>query len=559
MGRIRQTKDSAGKTYKSWKVGVYIRLSKDDGNEVSLSIKHQKERMLEYIESHADEFNLVEIYADDGFSGTDSNRENFQRLLADIKSRKINCVIVKDLSRLSRNYIEAGQYIEQFFTEYDVRFISLELPALDSYKHPEQMNSIIVPIQNIINDDYCRQVSIKIRGVFNTKRRKGEYIGGFAPYGYLRDPEDTHRFVIDPEASEIVKKIYSWYVYDGFGKMGIAKKLNELKIPNPTFYKNQKGINYRNSKDSDGLWSSATISDILKNEVYLGHMVQGRYRIKSYKVKKQIRTPREEWFVVENTHEPIIDKKTFDLAGRLQEKDVRTSPKSEKLYIWAGLLRCADCDKAMTRNTATGIVYYNCKTYREKSKEACTKHTIRADKLEMAVLTTIQSQISLLLSMSEIIDTINSIPERKIETTRIDEQIRNHIEELSKQKSIHDTLYLDWKNGVLSTEQYHRVKEKMRVLISRLQAAIDRLNSERATIEDGKQFENPYLINFLKHENITMLDRNILHELVNVIYVHEGGAITIHFNYEDQFQLLVNYIQDNGYGKNLCKVLRKTK
>ena len=558
MARSENTKESFPEKSKVWKVGLYIRLSRDDGNEVSLSVLNQKERLQAYVNDHADEFELYSIYIDDGFTGTDTNREGFQKLIQDIEEGKITCVIVKDVSRLSRNYIEAGRYLEEYFIEHDVRFISLELPYLDSYKHPEQMNSILVPIQNVINDDYCRQTSIKIRGVFNTKRSKGEFIGGFAPYGYERNPEDTHRFIIDPEAAEIVRDIFNWYARDGLSKMGIARKLNELHILNPTAYKRRKGINYRNAKDenSDGLWGYPTISDILKNRMYLGHMVQGRYKVKSHKVHKQVRMPEEEWFVIEGTHEPIIDEDIFSQAQKLQQRDSRTAPNKKQMYIWAGFLRCADCGKAMTRTTAKGIVYYNCRTYREKSKTSCTKHTIREDRLQKVVLTVIQSQISLVSSMADIIEAIKQTPENRHQPRRIDDLIKSHQNELQKTRNLLDSLYFDWKAGDISAEQFRRVKEKSEELINRLVRAIAEAEKEKETIAGGITGENPYLTHFLQYENIGELTRNTLIDLVEMIYIHEGGEIEIRFNYQDQFQLLLGYIKDSGQEAKLTKILR---
>jgi len=354
MGRRNKTRNSLPSSKRIWKIALYIRLSREDGNDVSNSVKHQKERLLAYLSGFEDEHELVDIYIDDGYTGTDTNRKDFQRMMGHIREHKVNCVIVKDLSRLSRNVTDATYHIENFFIEYDVRFISLELPALDSYKYPEQMNSILVPMQNVINDDFCRQTSIKVRGVFNQKRRQGQFIGAFAPYGYLKDPEDKNCLIIDEEAAQVVRDIFRWYVKEGVSKGGIARKLNELGIPNPAAYKKQKGLKYTNphTNTNDTLWGPKTIREILCNQMYLGHMVQGRYRIKSYKVHTQITTPKEEWYIVEDTHDPIIEQEVFDLAQKLQEKDTRQSPGNKTVYILSGYVRCPDCEKAMCAHRA---------------------------------------------------------------------------------------------------------------------------------------------------------------------------------------------------------------
>ena len=223
MPRIRKQTQSLKETViKIWRVALYIRLSKEDGHDISYSVENQKQRLMQYLDISEDEMELVDIYIDDGYTGTDSDRDDFQRMLSDIRAKRVNCVIVKDPSRLSRNYIEAGHYMEHLFVTLDVRFISLELPALDSYKFPEQMNSIAVPIQNVVNDDFCRQTSIKIRGVLDNKRKNGEFIGAFAPYGYLKDPDDRHKLIVNPETAPIVKNIFTWFL-EGMSKSGIEK------------------------------------------------------------------------------------------------------------------------------------------------------------------------------------------------------------------------------------------------------------------------------------------------------------------------------------------------
>lgn len=546
MARIRKNTESA-KTKIIWKAALYIRLSKEDGNDVSFSVQNQKKRLMNYLSMSEDELELVDFYVDDGFTGTDSNRSDFQRMLSDIREKKVNCVIVKDPSRLSRNYIEAGHYMEQLFVNLNVRFISLELPTLDSYKMPEQMNSIIVPIQNVINDDFCRQTSIKIRGVFNMKRSNGEFIGAFAPYGYSKDPRNKSRFIVDSEAAEVVKDIFSWYVNDGLSKNGIVKKLNDLGIPNPASYKRQKGLKYQNPNTNvnDGLWSSHTITGILQNQTYLGYMVQGRYKIKSYKVHTQVKVPQEEWFVVKDTHEAIIDQETFDKAQSLQERDTRTAPNKKELYLFSGFIRCADCKKAMTRRTSKNNVYYACRTYAQKSKEKCTKHSIKLELLENAVLTAIQKQISLVGTLAEIIEAINNAPIVHNESKRLSHMLRLREQEFTKTKDTIDSLYMDWKNGDITREEYRRLKNKFEEHAQQLEQVIKNLTEENQIMANGIGSDDPYLINFLKYKNITALNRGILVELVKTIYVHDKGELTIEFNFADHHKRIVEFIENN--------------
>lgn len=525
---------------------------------MSNSVIHQVERLNAYLSTFEDEYELVDTYQDDGYTGTDTNRKDFQRMLKDIREHKVNCVIVKDLSRLSRNVTDATYYIENVFIEYDIRFISLELPALDSYKHPEQMNSILVPIQNVINDDFCRQTSIKVRGVFNQKRMMGQFIGAFAPYGYLKDPEDKHSFIVDEEAAQVVRDIFKWYVKDGVSKGGIARKLNELGIPNPAAYKKQKGMKYANphTKTNDTMWGPKTIREILCNQMYLGHMVQGRYRVKSYKVHTQVTTPQEEWYIVEDMHDPLIEREVFDLAQKLQEKDTRQTPGNKTVYLLSGFVRCPDCEKAMVRSQGGSKVkttYYQCRTYRDKSKNTCSKHSIRAEVLEDAVFNAIRVQVELVSSLKDIVEEINRAPNVRKESQRLDVMLSAREKELARVTDIKDSLHADWKNGDLTKDDYRRLKARYDEQMSTLENTIEALRKERQVMSEGISGENPYLQTFLKHQDMRKLDRSAVVDLVDTVYVHEGGEVEIVFNFRDQHKLIMDFIESNTHELRLIE------
>ncbi|MDR1736278.1 MAG: recombinase family protein [Oscillospiraceae bacterium] len=549
MGRRNQAKSALPRDSRKWRVALYIRLSKEDGNDVSNSVIHQEQRLAAFLSAFKDDYILSGIYRDDGCTGTDTNRAEFQRMLKDIREHKVNCVIVKDLSRLSRNVTDATYYIENVFVEYDVRFISLELPALDSFLRPEQMNSILVPIQNVINDDFCRQTSIKVRGVFNQKRTMGQFIGAFAPYGFIKDPADKHRLLIDGEAASVVRDIFNWYVRDGVSMGAIVRKLNELRIPNPAAYKNQKGLQYKNrySEANDALWNPKTVRNILGNEVYLGHMVQGRYRVKSYKVHTQIRTPREEWYVAENTHEPVVGRELFDMAQKLREKDTRQTPGQKTLYPLSGFVRCADCKKAMVRSQGGGKTkysYYQCSTYRKKSREACTKHSIRADILEEAVFSALKIQIELISSFDAVADEI-SRSSGGSEPSRLSAMLSAREKEIAKILNLKDSLYADWKSGDLTGDDYRRMKANYEQQIKTLQEAAGKLREKRQAAEEGT--DDPRLQTFLKHGIMEGLDRSAVVDFVDAVYVHANGAVEIAFRFRDQHKLVAQ-TAGGGFG-----------
>ena len=285
-----------------WKVALYIRLSREDDEDKieSNSVTNQRALLQDYLKNK-NEFVIYDVYIDDGYSGTDFNRPNFQRLLNDMKDNKFNTIVVKDLSRLGRNYIEVGNYIEQIFPLFKIRFISVN-DMIDSYKDPTSLNNVIVPFKNLMNDEYCRDISMKIRSAFNTKKRNGDFVGAWAPYGYIKDPKNKYHLIIDEESAQTVKLIFKWAL-EGKGRNTIAKELNQMGVLSPTGYKQKVlNLNYANlsatSFGSDYAWTNTTISQILKNRVYVGDMVQCKERVVSYKINKIIKNPKEDWIIL---------------------------------------------------------------------------------------------------------------------------------------------------------------------------------------------------------------------------------------------------------------------
>lgn len=521
-----------------WRLGKYIRLSREDmnrGKDDSNSVANQKKLLDEYCKKHLDEFISSETYTDDGYTGTDTNREGFQRLIEDVVKGKINCVIVKDLSRLSRNYSDAGSLIENLFVQRNVRFISLN-ENVDSYLNPDSVSGILVPITNVMNDNFCYQTSKKIRQVLDYKRRKGEHIGSFAAYGYRKDPEDKHVLIIDEEAAGVVKGIYEWFL-EGMSKNGIVRRLNSRGIICPSEYKRSKGLKYQHPNGGNtSLWSTKTINDILKNRVYVGDMVQGRQRVKSYKVHTQESVPENEWFIVENTHEPIIDRNTFQKAEELLKRDTRTSPETKILYPFSGFLRCADCGRAMTRSEVKGRVYYYCRTYKDQSKMACTRHSVSHGKLEGAVLYAIQQQVYLAVSCSDTLSKINNVPNKKSRAVQLNTLIEGKEREITKILYYKQAVYQDWKDGIITFKDYSYMYGDYGRQVEAMGEAIENLSRERTELEEAGASESPFLTAFRSSENISRLTREVLIELVEGIRVHENGSISITFKFADEYK-----------------------
>ena len=302
---------------------------------------------------------------------------------------------------------------------------------------------------------------------------------------------------------------------------------------------------YSNLTTGKVYWSERTIVNMLKNPTYLGHMVQGRHQVKSYKVHTIVPIPEDDWFWVENTHEAIIDQQTFDRAQELLEKNVRTSPKAKTVYLFSGFLRCGDCGRGMTRRTSKGYTYYSCKTYIMKNRGLCTSHTIRDELVEQVVFETVKKQIALCETLAQIIDEINQAPVVRNQSTRLDKLLKTQEQELHKITNLCDNLYIDWKSGDLTREEYHRMKAKFEEQAEEIRQTIANLQEEQTFVSNGITSDDPYLQTFLKYKNIDHLERGIVVALIKQINIYEGKQIDVEFNFADQHQRILDFIEAN--------------
>lgn len=550
MARIRRAKsEGAAPGKKIWKVGKYIRLSRDDGNIVSESVVNQDKILNDEIPSFFEDgcYEVVDTYVDDGTSGTtDLERQDFQRMVQDMKSGRIDCIIVKNLSRAFRNSANQGRFLEEFIPLYNTRFISLYQPRIDTFLDPEVVHSLEVSITGFMNEQYAYKTSADVRRTFKHKRENGEFIGAFAPYGYAKDPENKNALVIDEDAAQVVRDIFNWFLSEGMSKAGIARRLNGYGIPNPAAYKRSRGFRYENPhcKYNDGLWSPTTVSRILQDPLYIGVMRQGRQKVISYKVHKRAAVPESEWFIVENAVPAVIDRECFQAAQTLHRRDTRAAPGKGAVYLFSGLIRCADCKKSMSRHTARGIVYYQCRTHRDKSKAKCAKHSIRLDALERAVLAAVQTQIEFVDSLPEIIDEINCAPAAGTKFFRLDALLAQKAKELEKATEVLDSLYMDWKNGEITQEQYRRMKGRLEKQARQLEETILRIQNERQVMAQGAEAGNLCLTAFLERRSIDALSRGFLVELVSAVYIHKDKSIEIEFNFSDQYRRIAERIEN---------------
>lgn len=553
MARIRKVKKNKDEK-QQWLFAKYERLSKEDmlkGD--SRSIKSQNLTIENHINNlmlNGENVRVVDTYVDDGTSGMyDNNRISFQRMITDIEVGKINAIIVCDLSRMFRNDADQKYYLEYYFKSKNIRVISCSLPQLDTYYEPNAIYKMDVKFQGIVNANYVIENSIKIKERLTMWRKQGAFVGSFAPYGYKKDPNDYHVLIIDEEAAEVVKDIYSWFVYDGLSTRKIVEKLNDLGIVNPSEYKRINGFKYKNpsSNVNSTLWNESTVRTILQRQYYIGNMDQHRCETKFTQDRKVIVNLEEidEDEIALNTHEPIIDKRTYELAQKLFERDRRITKGKKTSYLFSGLLACGDCKKSMIVKKNKEIVYYYCSTYLKKSKKACTKHTIREDVLKSIVLKMIQFQVSLAVSMNEQIAQINRSDKIVNLSERIENLLNSNSLELKKQENILDSGYFDWKTGEITREQYQRIKQNVEEKIIGIKETLKNLIEQKNKLQFSINQNNIFLETFLKYQNITQLERKILIELIDKIYIYENNQIDAKFNYQDEYKLTLEFIENN--------------
>ena len=521
-------------------VAIYIRLSREDGDkEESDSVGNQRKLLTEYVAKKED-FILYDIYVDDGYSGTNFNRPSFQKMIADIEDGKVNCVVVKDLSRFGRDYIDTGRYLERYFPELGVRFISVT-DSIDSMK---QAYDMLLPIKNIFNEQYARDISKKIQATVKSKQKAGEFIGAFTSYGYKKSPVDKNKLVIDDYAADVVRRIFSLYI-QGYGKQRIAKLLNSEGILCPAEYKKVNGENYKNCNrlESTTYWSYSTINSILHREMYVGNMVQGtkHQRMRS----KQKKMPKEEWIIVENTHEPIIDKETWEKAQSLLQKRTRELGLETNKNIFAGFVKCGDCGRAMTKNMwrrADGSKTYSlyCGTYKRNGKQYCTPHTLPMAVLEDIVLGDLKAIVDSVDNLKELVQS-QSFTASKVKRIA-DTELSKIKAELERVKRLKKSIYEDYREELISKEEFLSYREdylKKEEIYSKQIEALEEKKKDNVT-EDV--FETPWIKRLLELKDIETLDRDIVVEMISEIKVYENRKIKITYNFGNELEHLFSSV-----------------
>ena len=514
-------------------VGIYIRLSQEDKDKKyesdSESVINQKELLRSYVKNN--NFNLCGEYVDDGYSGTNFDRPGFQKMLEDIKQKKINCVVVKDLSRFGRDHVMTGYYIETFFPENNIRFISI-LESYDSFKNQASNDSSTFIIA--CNDYYSKQNSIKIRNVLNDKRKNGKFIGSQPCYGYMRDPLDKGHLIPNPETAPIVKKIFKWRV-EGIGPTEIATRLNDMNVPTPAGYKK---TNYSSRLIDRDSWNISTVKKILSNRIYTGDMVQHTQTKVNYKSKKKITLDQKLWVIVEDTHEALVDKETFEYVQTLRKRYTRnvSIKTGREKRILEGNLFCKECGNRLSVYYRKKLDYWsiNCNRYsRDPKRGRCSSHFYPYDYLEEQILE--QFDKSVLTFINDLdIDELNKEVIKNLHKEK--EDIDKNIKELNKEKeqiiNRIKTLYNDRCDGVITGEIYKELSSDSEKKLKQINEKIENENLKKYNIKNKANVLPDYRNKIRKLLDLNKPKKELIDVLIDKIVIDENRNIKINFKYE---------------------------
>ena len=538
----------------TYKAAKYIRLSytddkKDaDGKKIekneSDSVQNQRKMLDSFIESQPD-IETVEEYVDDGVSGIIFDREAFKKMMTDIEAGKINCVIVKDLSRLGREYIETGRYLRRIFPAYGVRFIALN-DNLDTLK--DSGDDLVVSVKSIINDAYCRDISVKTRSALTVKRGNGDYVGACPVYGYKKSDADKNLLAVDEYPASVVRDIFRMKI-EGMAAARIADALNALGVLSPYQYKKDRGLPHPKkgyADKADAKWSPTTVIRILNDETYTGALIQGRQGTLNYKIKDLIDKPESEWTRTENAHEAIVPKRDFDLAQRIIRLDTRTAPGGDKVYIFSGILICGCCGARMTRKSVPNknggkYHYYYCPTTKKRGCEDAAQ--VKETELAECVLESVKAHIAYVTSLESVLAGSDGQKAAAALAKQHETQIAENERQLDQIGGFKSSLYENMINGVLSKEDFKALKTKYTDDEQRLRDAILTLRQEQGDVLAGKGERLRWIEHFKRFEGLTEIDRRTVANLIQNIRVVSKTELAITFNYQSEYDSALALLQ----------------
>ena len=523
---------------KVWNACGYVRLSREDGDrEESNSVTGQKDLIRDFFARNPD-LRECGMKVDDGFTGSNFQRPAFQEMIADVKAGKINCIVVKDLSRFGRDHLEAGEYIERIFPFLGVRFIAIN-DHYDSLHSNSDSDALILPVKNLINEAYCRDISIKVRSQLEIKRRRGDFIGSFAVVGYQKDPDNHNRLTVDEYAAGVVRDIFRWKLA-GVSAGDIADRLSQSGISTPMDYKRSQGLSYSTSfrTKRESVWSAGMVLRILKNPVYIGVLEQGRVTTPSYRVNRVVNKPREEWAVVEGCHEPIIDRFDFENVQKVLALDTRTSVSGKAVEMFSGMVYCGECGGAMVRKTIPSgkkkYVYYVCAAH--KNEKTCYSHTLRDIALNEIVLEALKKHIQDVIDLSDLMGMMDAAKLQQVTVRKMQARLENKQSEIDRCQTLLRSLYESLADGIIDQREYQELKRTYSRQRTEAEEQAEAIQAEMNRELTNLNFGCGWMDQFRKHQNIEELDRTIIVSLIERIMVFRNHRVEIVYRWHNEFQ-----------------------
>ena len=554
MARVSRKKQNIPSTpvdtsVRIWKTALYVRLSVEDNGKDSDSVENQTALLEEYIVNHP-HLKKVALFVDNGYTGTDFLRPEFNRMMEAVQAEIVDCIIVKDLSRLGRNYIETSQFIEKICPFYNLRFIAVN----DNYDTATVTSEgqLSASLQNIVNDYYAKDISRKVTSALQAKMERGDYIGNYAPHGYRKDPENKNRLLIDPETAPVIQQIFEWRA-EGISYMGICKKLNDAGIPSPGQYKLNQGIETNNNKKQRTvLWNKHKITEILKDIVYIGHLAQKKGSQCLYGGIPYHVTSEEEWIVVKNTHEPLISDELFERVQQInnaaKERQKENTGKYDHLpkekNIYGKKFTCADCGAIMklhrTFNTKKDKVYFTfkCPTFAEHGSRGCSDIKMRKADLDEAVFTFIKSQMDVFIDMENTLRRLLAMKKAKLKQNNTQQEIKALRQKLAHKQSFLSSMYVDLKEGLLSQEDYGHHREIVTADIKALEMKLSEIESAKNETEEQLTGEMKWKFMIQRFHDATEMSAEMADAFIETMKLHADGSLEIKLSYMDEFVAL---------------------
>ena len=554
MARVSRKKQNIPATpadtpVRIWKTALYVRLSVEDNGKDSDSVENQTTLLEDYVANHPN-LKKVALFVDNGYTGTDFLRPEFNRMMEAVQAEIVDYIIVKDLSRLGRNYIVTSQFIEKICPFYNLRFIAVN----DSYDTATVTSEgqLSASLQNIVNDYYAKDISRKVTSALQAKMERGDYIGNYAPHGYRKDPENKNHLLIDPETAPVIRQIFEMRA-EGISYMGICKKLNDAGIPSPGQHKLNQGIETNNNKKKRTvLWNKHKITEILKDIVYIGHLAQKKGSQCLYGGIPYHITSEDEWIVVKNTHEPLISEELFERvqqinSAALERQKANTGkydhlPKEKNIY--GKKFTCADCGSIMklhrSISTKKDKVYFTfkCPTYAEHGSRACSDIKMRKADLDEAVFTFIKSQMDVFIDMENTLRRLLAMKKAKLKQNNTQQEIKSLRQKLAHKQSILSGMYVDLKEGLLSQEDYGHHREIITADIKALELKLSEVESAKSETEEQLTGEMKWKFMIQRFYDATEMTAEMADAFIETMKLHKDGSLEIKLSYMDEFMAL---------------------